>query len=197
MSNRRKDTISTGEALKHIMAMGVPADTLAEAAQVSPSTIYRWTQEEDQIRDCAVRLMVRSNLLPQVARLYLAQSHVSGTNMSIAFEADDDSLDVNDDGIVDAKDAIKAATDSNLNGAKVLAELADCLADGCILPDEMNDIRDVLNQQQADIARVLRIAEHLHANPTAPRRHKLGDPMKFENAIAPGGNMAVPVAKTD
>lgn len=98
------------------------ASEVATFAGVSNSTVYRWIAHESQPQYDSVRQLVR-HLPSRDAREAILTAFLAGTPFQ--FQCVDEDLDVNDDGKVDAGDALDAAIKAVHAGAESLTLLRE------------------------------------------------------------------------
>jgi len=96
------------------------ARELGDLAGVSTSTVYRWIAGQSQPDFDSVRLLVR-NLPERRAQEEILQSFTSGSDWQCTRL--DLELDVNNDGRVDADDALDATIESITSAAESLARI--------------------------------------------------------------------------
>ncbi len=98
------------------------AKEMGELAGVSTSTVYRWISGESQPDFDAVRLLI--HLLPnRRAQELLIAVFIAGTPWRSSYEELE--LDVNDDGRVDADDALDASIEAVRSAAVTLAAMRE------------------------------------------------------------------------
>lgn len=96
------------------------ASEIASFAGVSNSTVYRWITQESQPHYDSVRQLVR-HLPSREAREAILTAFIAGTPFQ--FQCIDEDLDVNQDGAIDAMDALDAAIEAVQVGAESLSRL--------------------------------------------------------------------------
>lgn len=85
------------------------AREIGDLAGVSPSTVYRWISRQSQPDFDAIRLLVR-HLPERAAQEAIIAAFTAGTEWQFTHEALE--LDVNDDGAIDAEDALDASVEA-------------------------------------------------------------------------------------
>ncbi len=85
------------------------AREIGDLAGVSPSTVYRWISRQSQPDFDAIRLLVR-HLPERAAQEAIISAFCAGTDWQFTHESLE--LDVNDDGVIDAEDALDASVEA-------------------------------------------------------------------------------------
>lgn len=117
------------------------ARELGDLAGVSPSTVYRWINGESQPDFHAVRLMLR-HLKNHKAQQELLSVFTAGTAWQLIYA--DSELDVNNDGRIDAHDALDACISTVESSASTLKKIRNNTKPGGTLPAE--ETMEVLSQ---------------------------------------------------
>lgn len=85
------------------------AREIGDLAGVSPSTVYRWISRQSQPDFDAIRLLVR-HLPERAAQEAIIATFTAGTDWQFTHESLE--LDVNDDGVINAEDALDASVEA-------------------------------------------------------------------------------------
>ena len=143
------------------------AKEIGELSGVSTSTVYRWISGQSQPDHDSIRLLVRHlpNLKAQEAIL---SSFAAGTGWQ--FEHLDLELDVNDDGKVDANDALDSAIEMMRNGAETLSQIRASNKDKSMSADETLQLIALLNNVARNCTITQRVLVDIAEN---KRRRKL------------------------
>jgi len=105
-------------------------DEIGELAGVSTSTVYRWIAGQSQPHFDSIRLLVRHLSNPAAQRALLT-AFTAGTAWQMRYY--DGDLDVNQDGRIDANDALDSAINVVRAAGKSLSTIRDACQGG--LPD--------------------------------------------------------------
>ncbi len=110
------------------------AREMGELAGVSTSTVYRWIAGQSQPDFDSIRLLVR-HLPDHRAQEALLTVIIAGTDWNV--DHLELNLDLNDDGEIDARDALDASIRTVRHAAESLAQVrATCCQDGSPPPAE-------------------------------------------------------------
>jgi len=118
------------------------AREIGDLTGVAPSTVYRWIRGESQPDFDAIRLLVRHLPNPKAQGTILAAFTV-GTNWR-AYNHDLD-LDVNQDGCIDATDAIDASINAVRAAGRSLSQVRDASRAGSLDKDKCVELITLLN----------------------------------------------------
>lgn len=127
------------------------ARELGDLAGVSTSTVYRWINGESQPDFDAIRLLLR-HLKNHKAQQEILSVFTSGTAWQLVYV--DQDLDVNQDGRIDAQDALDACINAVQHTAESLRHVRAGTRPGTRLDsDQIVEILNMLNQvgQQCNI----------------------------------------------
>lgn len=110
-----------GKTLQRVLDQKLTtARELGEFAGVSTSTVYRWIAGQSQPDFDSIRLLVR-HLPDRLAQEEILQSFTSGSDWHCTRL--DLELDVNDDGMIDADDALDATIEAVQGAAESLTKI--------------------------------------------------------------------------
>jgi hypothetical protein len=131
-----------GQTLQRVLDQKLTtARELGELAGVSTSTVYRWIAGQSQPDFNSVRLLVR-HLPDRQAQEELLQTFTSGTDWQVScLELE---LDINDDGRVDAEDALDATICAVRGAGDLLAKVRSKMHDP-MTADETLEVVSLLN----------------------------------------------------
>ena len=131
------------KTLQHLIEQKLTsAREISELAGVSTSTVYRWIAGESQPDFNSIRLLLRHMRLPQ-AQEGLLSAFAAGTDWQ--FVHNDHDLDVNDDGNVDADDALDASIASMKAAAQSLEKVRTASRDGALTSEQTLRLLSSLN----------------------------------------------------
>jgi transcriptional regulator with XRE-family HTH domain len=105
------------------------AREVGELTGVAPSTVYRWVRGESQPDFDSIRLLVRHLKNPRAVEAILA-AFAAGSGWR--FVPANHELDVNQDGVVDAADALDASIQAVHSAARSLEQVRRSCRDGII-----------------------------------------------------------------
>jgi len=119
------------------------AREISELAGVSSSTVYRWIAGESQPDFNSIRLLLRHMQSPE-AQEALLSAFTAGTPWQFVHSEQD--LDVNDDGEVNADDALDASIASMKAAAGSLEKVRAAARDGALNSEQTLRLLASLNQ---------------------------------------------------
>ncbi len=119
------------------------AREIGEMAGVSTSTVYRWISGQSQPDFNSIRLLVR-HLPDRRAQEAILSAFVAGTAWQLRhLELE---LDVNEDGTIDADDALDAAIDAVKAAAKTLQQVRSASRQRGLSAEQTIEVLALLNQ---------------------------------------------------
>ena len=153
------------KTLQYLIDAGhTSAREIGEMAGVSTSTVYRWISGQSQPDFDSIRLLVR-HLPRREAQEALISAFTAGTPWQ--FTHQDLELDVNDDGVIDAEDALDASVEAVKTAGETLRRVRAATRGKPLTADEILQVISQLNH----VSRQCMIAERVLVE-LAERRRK-------------------------
>jgi len=134
------------------------AREIAELAGVSTSTVYRWIAGQSQPDFDSIRLLVR-HLPNKKAQASLLNAFTMGTGWQ--FACPDLELDVNDDGKIDAADALDASIGAVHSSAESLRKLRHAFRDGMANSEQILELIHLLQNTAGHCTITQQVLVHL------------------------------------
>ena len=143
------------------------AKEIGELTGVATSTVYRWVSGESEPDFNSIRILLRHLKSQEAQRAILT---VFTANTGFHFSQIEVELDLNNDGVVDHRDAMTAAIEA-VHGAGVsVSRLRAILVDRKITQEESVEMHEHVNRVEHYCVNLRHILTHLSED----KRHRLG-----------------------
>ncbi len=143
------------------------AKEIGELTGVATSTVYRWVSGESEPDFNSIRILLRHLKHQEAQRAILS---VFTANTGFYFSYIEVELDLNDDGVVDHRDALTAAIEA-VHGAGVsVSRLREILVDREITKAECVEMHEHVNRVEHYCVNLRQILSHMSED----KRHRLG-----------------------